>query len=45
MSKLPDEPGYIIDGSPEKPLDCEEVWTFVKSPDGAWVLCEVEQGA
>jgi hypothetical protein len=45
MSKLPDEPGYIIDGSPEKPLDSEEVWTFVKSPDGAWVLCEVEQGA
>jgi hypothetical protein len=44
MSKLPDEPGYIIDGSPEKPLDCEEVWTFVRSPDGAWVLCEVEQG-
>jgi predicted lipid-binding transport protein (Tim44 family) len=45
LSKLPDEPGYIIDGSLEKPLDCEEVWTFAKSPDGAWVLCEVEQGA
>ena len=45
MSKLPDEPGYIIDGSPEKLVDSEEVWTFVKSPDGAWVLCEVEQGA
>jgi predicted lipid-binding transport protein (Tim44 family) len=43
MSKLPDEPGYIIDGSIEDPIDCEEVWTFVKSPDGAWVLCEVEQ--
>ena len=44
MSKLPDEPGYIIDGSLEKPIDCEEVWTFASSPDGAWVLCEVEQG-
>jgi len=44
MSKLPDEPGYIIDGSPENPIDCDEVWTFVKSPDGAWLLCEVEQG-
>jgi hypothetical protein len=45
LSKLPDESGYIIDGSPEKPVDSEEVWTFVRSPDGAWVLCEVEQGA
>ena len=45
MSKLPDEPGYIIDGSPETPVDSEEVWIFVKSPDGAWVLCEVEQDA
>jgi len=42
MAKLPDEPGYIIDGSPEEPVECEEVWTFVKSPDGAWVLCEIE---
>jgi hypothetical protein len=45
LSKLPDEPGYVIDGSLEKPIECEEVWSFAKSPDGAWVLCEVEQGA
>ena len=43
MAKLPDEPAYIIDGSPEEPVECEEVWTFVKSPDGAWVLCEIEE--
>lgn len=42
MAKLPDEPAYIIAGSPQEPVECEEVWTFVKSPDGAWVLCEIE---
>ena len=43
MSKVPDEPGYIIAGSAEEPVECAEVWTFVQAPDGAWVLCEVEQ--
>lgn len=45
MAKLPDEPAYVVDGSPEEPVAREEVWTFVKSPDGAWVLCEIEQDA
>jgi predicted lipid-binding transport protein (Tim44 family) len=44
-AKTPDEPGYVIDGSPDEPVDCEETWTFVKAGDGAWVLTDVEPAA
>jgi len=41
-AKTPDEPGYVIDGSAEAPVECEETWTFVKAGEGAWVLTDVE---
>ncbi len=44
-AKTPDEAGYVIDGSPDEAVDCEETWTFVKAGDGAWVLTEVESAA
>lgn len=42
VAKTPDEAGYVIDGSADEPVDCEETWTFVRVPDGAWVLTDVE---
>lgn len=43
LSKLASEPGFIIDGSPATPAECEEVWTFAKAKDGAWLLSGIEQ--
>lgn len=43
LSKLASEPGYVIDGSPATPAECEEVWTFVKAKEGAWMLSGIEQ--
>ena len=45
VAKTPDEPGYVVDGSADEPVECEETWTFVKVPDGAWVLTDVEAAA
>ncbi len=42
LSKLASEPGFIIDGSPATPAECEEVWTFAKAQDGAWLLSGIE---
>jgi predicted lipid-binding transport protein (Tim44 family) len=44
LSKLASEPGFIIDGSQSTPAECEEVWTFAKARDGAWLLSGIEQG-
>ncbi len=43
LSKLASEPGFLIDGSPTTPAECEEVWTFAKANDGAWLLSGIEQ--
>jgi hypothetical protein len=42
LSKLASESGFIIDGSPSIPAECEEVWTFAKAREGAWLLSGIE---
>ena len=37
------EPGYIVEGSEEKPTESGEAWTFTRSQDGKWLLSAIQQ--
>jgi predicted lipid-binding transport protein (Tim44 family) len=37
------EPGTIVEGDPQRPSDAQELWTFVRSPGGHWLLAAIDQ--
>lgn len=37
------EPGYLIEGSEERPTESYEVWTFMRVRDGRWLLSAIQQ--
>lgn len=37
------EPGYLIEGSEETPIESFEVWTFMRVRDGRWLLSAIQQ--
>ena len=37
------EPGYLIEGSEETPIESFEVWTFMRVRDGQWLLSAIQQ--
>jgi len=39
----PGEPGYVVDGDPERPSEAQELWTFARSPGGHWLLSAIQQ--
>ncbi len=39
-----DGSGRIVDGSPTEHVTATEVWTFVRSPGGRWILSAIQQG-
>ena len=39
-----DAAGHIVDGSPTEHITATEVWTFVRSPGGHWILSAIQQG-
>ncbi len=39
-----DGAGHIVDGSPTEHITATEVWTFVRSPGGHWILSAIQQG-
>jgi predicted lipid-binding transport protein (Tim44 family) len=39
----PSEPGYVVDGDPERPSEAQELWTFARSPGGHWLLSAIQQ--
>ena len=39
-----DNAGRIVDGSPTEHVTATELWTFVRSPDGRWILSAIQQG-
>ncbi|HSN05185.1 MAG TPA: TIM44-like domain-containing protein [Nitrospira sp.] len=43
MTKQRGEPGYLIEGSDEKPAESSEVWTFMRFQDGKWLLSAIQQ--
>ena len=38
-----DEQGRVVDGSPSEEQVVTEVWTFVRSPGGRWILSAIQQ--
>ena len=43
LTKQQGEPGYLVEGSDERLTDCAEVWTFLRSQNGKWVLSAIQQ--
>ena len=43
LTKQRGEPGYVVEGSEEKPTESGEAWTFMRSPDGKWLLSAIQQ--
>jgi hypothetical protein len=43
LTKQRGEPGYVIEGSEEKPTESGEAWTFMRSQDGKWLLSAIQQ--
>jgi predicted lipid-binding transport protein (Tim44 family) len=35
--------GTVVDGDPNRPTEAAEVWTFVRSPGGHWLLSAIQQ--
>ena len=35
--------GRIVEGSPTEPVSATELWTFVRSPGGRWILSAIQQ--
>lgn len=38
-----DSSGRIVEGSPTEPVIATELWTFVRSPGGRWLLSAIQQ--
>ena len=43
MTKRRGEPGYLVEGSEETPVESGEVWTFMRLQDGKWRLSAIQQ--
>ena len=39
-----DGSGRIVDGSPAEHVTATELWTFIRSPGGRWILSAIQQG-
>lgn len=37
------EPGYLVEGSEETPVESGEVWTFMRFQNGKWLLSAIQQ--
>jgi predicted lipid-binding transport protein (Tim44 family) len=35
--------GRIVEGSPTEHVSATELWTFVRSPGGRWILSAIQQ--
>jgi predicted lipid-binding transport protein (Tim44 family) len=41
--RRPGEPGWVVEGDPQRPTEAAEVWTFARSPGGHWLLSAIQQ--
>ena len=39
-----DASGRVVDGSPSEHVTATELWTFLRSPGGRWILSAIQQG-
>jgi predicted lipid-binding transport protein (Tim44 family) len=38
-----DQAGHVVDGSPTERVTATELWTFLRSPGGRWILSAIQQ--
>jgi predicted lipid-binding transport protein (Tim44 family) len=38
-----DSAGRVVDGSPDEHITATEIWTFVRSRGGHWILSAIQQ--
>jgi predicted lipid-binding transport protein (Tim44 family) len=43
LGAAPGAPGYVVSGDPRRPVEQEEVWTFVRRRGGNWLLSAIQQ--
>ncbi len=43
LTTPPGDPGSLIDGSQEQPIETTEVWTFMRFGNGTWLLSAIQQ--
>jgi predicted lipid-binding transport protein (Tim44 family) len=43
FGRPPGDPEAIVNGNPRVPVEAEEVWTFVRSRGGGWLLSAIQQ--
>jgi hypothetical protein len=43
LTKQRGEPGYLVEGSEETPMESSEVWTFMRYQNGKWLLSAIQQ--
>jgi predicted lipid-binding transport protein (Tim44 family) len=43
LTKQRGESGYVTEGDDETPTESGEAWTFMRSPDGKWLLSAIQQ--
>ncbi len=41
--RKPGDPDAVVSGDPRNPTEAAELWTFVRSPGGLWLLSAVQQ--
>jgi predicted lipid-binding transport protein (Tim44 family) len=43
IGRSPGMPDYVAGGDPNRPIEAEEVWTFVRRRGGNWLLSAIQQ--
>jgi predicted lipid-binding transport protein (Tim44 family) len=41
--RSPGDPDWLVGGDPREPVEAEELWTFVRSRGGNWLLSAIQQ--
>jgi predicted lipid-binding transport protein (Tim44 family) len=43
VGRSPGDPDGLVSGDPRTPVEAEELWTFVRSRGGQWLLSAIQQ--
>jgi predicted lipid-binding transport protein (Tim44 family) len=43
LGRSPGDPDWLVSGDPRRPVEAEEMWTFVRRRGGGWLLSAIQQ--
>jgi predicted lipid-binding transport protein (Tim44 family) len=43
LGAAPGDTSFVVNGDPRRPIEAEEMWTFVHRPGGGWLLSAIQQ--